>query len=80
MIMNHKCDGDLIFWIGSDLVPGHGFRSEERAGEFNRQPFLVVLGFVLGHAEKDCSGVGGWGGGEARRVSERTSKYGEKQH
>lgn len=49
----------IVDETGSDLVPGHGFCSEEGAGEFDRQAFLVVLGFVLRHAEKDCSGVGG---------------------
>lgn len=38
--------GKLIM-NASYLVPGHWFRPEERAGEFYREAFLVVLGFVL---------------------------------
>lgn len=56
----------IVSEMSSDLIPGHGLRSEERAGEFDRQAFLVVLGFVLGHAEKNCSGVGGCGGGSEK--------------
>lgn len=34
------------------LVPGHGLCSEERAGQLHGQTLLVVLRFVLGHAEQ----------------------------
>lgn len=38
------------------LVPGHRLSSEQRAGQLHWQTFLVVLGFVLRHAEQDgCS-------------------------
>lgn len=53
-------DYQFVNWC-SYLIPGHWFCPEERAGEFYREAFLVVLGFVLWHTEQNCCSVGGWG-------------------
>lgn len=55
----HKIKYSLIIQSGvysitkhTYLVPGHGLCSEERAGQLHRQTLLVVLRFVLRHAEQ----------------------------
>lgn len=40
------------------LVPGHRLSSEQRAGQLHWQTFLVVLRFVLRHAEQDGCSIG----------------------
>ena len=55
------------------LIPSHWLRSEERTGQLNRKPFLIILGLVLRHSEQNSSCIccwerkkkGPWGKAEA---------------
>lgn len=42
------------------LIPSHGLRSEERTGQLNGKPFLIILWFVLRHSEQNSSCVCCW--------------------
>lgn len=53
---NLTTDYSFVLCAHTHLVPGHRLSSEQRAGQLHWQTFLVVLGFVLRHAEQDgCS-------------------------
>lgn len=46
------------FFVSTYIIPGQWFGPEQRAGQLHWQTFLVVLGFILGHAEQDSCSIG----------------------
>lgn len=42
------------------LIPSHWLRSEERTGQLNRKPFLIILWLVLRHSEQNSSCICCW--------------------
>lgn len=42
------------------LIPSHWLCSEERTGQLNRKPFLVILWLVLRHSEQNSSCICCW--------------------